>query len=260
MWKREFGYFFNALMFYTNIPCPAWPTYDNQNLNKSRKYLPLIGWLVGGIAIAVFSVSHLFLFLPASVAVLLSIVAAILATGALHEDGFADACDGFGAGADREQILRIMQDSRLGTYGVIGILCMISLKFLVLCSIQQQSTWLLAATLLNGHVLSRYLALTVIRSHDYVRDPEAAKAGAVTNRRLTGGETAHGLLYVSAALLLSGTWSLLLACLPAYLAKVYAANYFKRRIGGYTGDCLGAVQQLTEVVFYLAALALHWSE
>ena len=88
--KQEIRYFLAALMFYTRIPCPSWFEHHAEYLNKSLKYFPLIGWIIGGIAVAVYGVSQL--VLPVSVSILLSMVATIVATGAFHEDGLADAC------------------------------------------------------------------------------------------------------------------------------------------------------------------------
>ena len=124
--KREIHVFFTALMFYTRIPCPKWVDHDPEFLNQSIRYFPLIGWIVGII-------SGLFLYLPGTyfsipVAIILSLIISVLITGAFHEDGFADTCDAFGGGWTKKKILEIMKDSRLGTYGVIGLLLLISLK------------------------------------------------------------------------------------------------------------------------------------
>ncbi len=97
-------------MFYTRVPCPRWVGHEPDYLNKATRYFPLIGWLVGAIGFAVlWGGMQLW---PTSVAVLLSIAAMVLTTGAFHEDGFADACDGFGGGWTKEKILAIMKDSR----------------------------------------------------------------------------------------------------------------------------------------------------
>jgi len=119
MLARELNYFFAGLMFYTRIPCPRWFRHQDDYLQKSRKYLPLIGWVVAGIAVLSFWCFQF--ILPTSVALLISMAATIYATGAFHEDGFADVCDAFGGGWDREQVLSIMKDSRIGTYGTVGI-------------------------------------------------------------------------------------------------------------------------------------------
>ena len=157
-------------MFYTRIPRPPWFEHHAEYLNKSLKYFPLIGWIIGGIAVAVYGVSQL--VLPASVSILLSMAAAIVATGAFHEDGLADVCDGFGGGWSKQQILNIMKDSRVGTYGTVGVTLLLAVKFAALYELQQLSTALLLVCLLSGHTVSRFFAMTVIQSHEYVQDTE----------------------------------------------------------------------------------------
>ena len=112
--KKEVQIFLTAVMFYTRIPVPSWVNHDADYLNKATKYFPLIGWIVGIIAVLVF-VGANYLFNP-SIAIIISMAASVLLTGAFHEDGFADVCDGFGGGWTKEKILMIMKDSRVGAY------------------------------------------------------------------------------------------------------------------------------------------------
>ena len=117
--RRQIELLLTAVMFYTRIPCPAWVGHSEELLNKATIYFPVMGWVVGGVAGAVYwAAARLF---GADVGLLLSIIASVLLTGAFHEDGFADMCDGFGGGWTREKILLIMKDSRLGTYGAVGL-------------------------------------------------------------------------------------------------------------------------------------------
>ena len=111
--------FFTALMFYTRLPVPANINHNDTALSRATQFFPLIGWIIGGIGAATLCGCSL-VFSP-ELAVLLSMIATIYATGAFHEDGFADMCDGFGGGWTKTQILTIMKDSRLGTYGVTGL-------------------------------------------------------------------------------------------------------------------------------------------
>ena len=115
----EIRLFFTALMFFTRLPCPAWVGYSESYLNHSARYFPLVGVIVGGIGGLTFWLAQL--IWPPSIAVLLSMLATIAVTGAFHEDGLADSCDGFGGGWGKEQVLAIMKDSRLGTFGAIGL-------------------------------------------------------------------------------------------------------------------------------------------
>src|SRR5436190_21504127 len=128
--KKELHIFFTALLFYTRIPCPKNIDHNPDYLNKTSRYFPLVGWIVGGITFVVYYLSA-FIF-TSEIAVVLSIIAGILVTGAFHEDGFADVCDGFGGGWTKDKILLIMKDSRVGAFGVIGIISMLAAKYLLL--------------------------------------------------------------------------------------------------------------------------------
>jgi adenosylcobinamide-GDP ribazoletransferase len=242
-----------AVRFYTRLPVPAWVGYSDELLNQATVYFPVIGWLVGGAAAVVYLAVRL-LFRNDDVALLLSTTASILLTGAFHEDGFADVCDGFGGGWTRLKILEIMKDSRLGTYGATGLGLLLGLKFLALRGLPPQAV---PAALLLAHPLSRATALTCIFTHDYARENEDSKAKPVA-KKIGRAALWAGLLLGGVPLLLGAGWwqrpALLLVLLPLAATKSYLARYFQRWIGGYTGDCLGAVQQVAEVVVYLFLL------
>jgi len=243
-----------AVQFYTRLPVPAWAGYSDELLNKATIYFPLVGWLVGSVAAGVFAGAS-FLFRNAEVALLLSMVASILLTGAFHEDGFADVCDGFGGGWTQDKILAIMKDSRLGTYGATGLGLLLAGKFLVLRGLPPAAV---TPALLLAHPLSRATALTCIFSHRYARANEDSKAKPVA-KKMSAAELATGLLLGALPLLAYAAWLhrpvLLLVLLPLAVVKTILARYFQRWIGGYTGDCLGAIQQAAEVSIYLFLLA-----
>ncbi|TGE04333.1 adenosylcobinamide-GDP ribazoletransferase [Hymenobacter fodinae] len=253
--RRQVELFFTALMFYTRVPCPRWVGHSEELLNKSTIYFPVIGWLVGVVAGLVFwGLSH---FFPLNIALLLSMVASILMTGAFHEDGFADVCDGFGGGWTPERILDIMKDSRLGTYGAAGLGLILALKFYTLQSIGADNLYALRSivpVLIVAHSLSRTTALTFIYTHEYARANEDSKAKPVAKKlrlaELAVGMTLGLLPLLGMVVWLRNPW-LLLVLLPLWLVKAYLARYFQKWIGGYTGDCLGATQQVAEVVVYL---------
>ena len=125
---EELKIFFTAVQYYTRIPCPRWVGHSQDQLNEASKYFPLMGWIVGGASAGVFYLAQ-FIF-PVSISVLLSMAAGILLTGAFHEDGFADTCDGFGGGWTKAEVLEIMKDSRIGSYGTIGLVLILLSKFL----------------------------------------------------------------------------------------------------------------------------------
>ncbi|MDX2479883.1 MAG: adenosylcobinamide-GDP ribazoletransferase [Desulfuromusa sp.] len=254
MIKQEIHYFFTALMFFTRIPCPSWTKYRAEYLHKSRKYFPVIGWIVGGFSALVFWLAvHMF---PLSIAVVLSVIGGVLLTGAFHEDGFSDVCDGFGGGYSKDQILTIMKDSRIGVYGAIGMLLLVLLKLYALYEIAEIDLYLLLITLINAHCSSRFIASTFVQSHDYVQDPDRSKAKPIASLRLTKAEMMFSFLLTLLPLLLFPHWIFILPLLVGYLAKIYLGYYFKKNIGGYTGDCLGATQQIAEVLFYLTVVAI----
>ncbi|MCC5921194.1 MAG: adenosylcobinamide-GDP ribazoletransferase [Cyclobacteriaceae bacterium] len=255
---KEVRYFFTAVMFFTRIPCPSWVDHDAEYLNKSRKYFPLIGWIVGGGGALVYAICSW--GLPPSLSILLSMAFTIWLTGAFHEDGFADVCDGFGGGWGKDHILTIMKDSRIGAYGLVGLVLLLAIKFFALYELALRDAFAVVPILIFGHTLSRFIASTFVHTHDYVQDTDQSKAKPIATSRLSIAEMIYSSLFVIILGILF-YWNplLLLAVVPAYLAKVYLGYYFKTHIGGYTGDCLGATQQLTEVVFYITVLFL-WNE
>jgi adenosylcobinamide-GDP ribazoletransferase len=259
--KYELRIFFTALMFYTRIPCPGWVGHEEDYLNQATRYFPLIGWVVGAIAGGTYWLSSL-LFGP-EVGLVLSLVASILSTGAFHEDGFADVCDGFGGGWTKEKILLIMKDSRLGTYGVIGIGLMLALKFTALYQLfglQVLHAFEVLLLFISVHAVSRFTATTFMYTHAYVRDTDDSKAKPIAkqlSRRNLTVAFLFALLPLLALSWLAANPFVMAVLLPAYAAKMYLSRYFTKWVGGYTGDCLGATQQVAEVVLYLSFL-LVW--
>jgi len=245
-----------AVMFYTRIPVPKNADHCELTLNKSRKYFPLIGVIIGGVGALSFTLFQL--ILPVSVAIILSMIATVLATGAFHEDGFADTCDGLGGGWTVEQVLTIMKDSRVGSYALVGLSLLLFLKFAALLELTSLGITTLALVYINGHALSRLFASLAIEQLDYVQDIDKSKVKPITDQRFTQTELLYSMAFaLPSFLLLLVTNSVLIFSLPILGAGYYLlCHYFKHRIGGYTGDCLGAIQQITETLFYLVVLAL----
>jgi adenosylcobinamide-GDP ribazoletransferase len=194
------------------------------------------------------------LALPIGVAVLLGMAATVLVTGGFHEDGFADTCDGFGGGWDKAQVLAIMKDSRIGSYAAIGLGLLLLTKWTALVEIDAAfGPPVLALVLIAGHAVSRLAPTALIHFLDYVRDDDSSKSRPLA-QRMAPGELAIAALCGLAPCLLLPPTDILVALGAAALASFAAARYFLRRIGGYTGDCLGATQQLAELAFYLGML------
>lgn len=246
--------FFTALQFFTRLPIPAWVGFDAAWLNQAARYFPLVGVVVAALTAAVYALAAL--ALPAPVAVLISTAAGIYITGAFHEDGFADMCDGFGGGMTAARVLEIMKDSRIGAYGAIGMVCMLALKCCTLAYLPPMQT---VAALFVAHPLSRLCATCLIWRMEYARIEGKAKPLA---QSMTGAEFAIAaltVLAVTAAVCASGVVSVAAigtGALAAAIATLWLARLFARRIGGYTGDCLGAVQQVSEAMIYLGVLAI----
>lgn len=268
--REQIRIFFTAVMFYTRIPCPAWVDHDPSYINKATRFFPLMGWIVGGIGVVVFYGASL--LVSYSVALFCSMVATILVTGAFHEDGFADVCDAFGGGWTKEQILRIMKDSRLGTFGTVGLIAMLGGKFLLLTELVRYGFPVLMLMMISAHALSRLLPVVIIFHHAYARedDDESTKVVAkpVAQVLSIGELLAASIFALLPCMLLLALLSrqyeapalgVFVGSSIAVLLWIYykSTRYFVRWIGGYTGDCLGAVQQITEVALYLLFLALY---
>lgn len=247
--KREVQVFLTAVMFFTKIPCPSWVDHSAEYLNKSTRYFSLVGIIVGAVGGAVFYLSD-FLF-PHAVAILLSMLATIWLTGAFHEDGLADMFDGFGGGWTKEQILDIMKDSRVGTFGLTGLTGVLALKFFCLNSLSPVQ---IPAVLIAGHSFSRFVASTLSLTHNYARD-RSSKAKPVATEMSVSSVTISAVIGLL-PLALFGSPVILLVLVPVFFIRLYLGYFFKKWIGGFTGDCSGAVQQLTEVTFYLSLLGL----
>jgi adenosylcobinamide-GDP ribazoletransferase len=245
--------FFIALQFFTRLPIPAWVGFEASWLQHASRYFPLVGCVVAAIAAAVYFIAAL--VLPAPVAAVLSTAASIYLTGAFHEDGFADTCDGLGGGMTRERVLEIMKDSRVGAYGAIGIVCMLATKLSALAMLPPR---LAVGALFLAHPLSRLAAASLIWKLDYVRGEGKAKPLA---QQMSSTEFAIAAItaLLPAPILLATGWitpgALLASLLAAVLAAVWLGRKLQLRLGGYTGDCLGAVQQLAEAMVYVCVLA-----
>jgi adenosylcobinamide-GDP ribazoletransferase len=259
--QRQIVLFLVATQFLTRLPTPAWVGFESSWLPQSARYFPLVGVLIGGINAGIWWLfGH---WLPVAVTVGLMLAASLLVTGAFHEDGFADACDGFGGGTTPDRVLAIMKDSRIGAYGAMGICVMLGLKWTTCVAIPPAVFPLMV---IGAHMVSRWCACGLISSLSYVRMDDDSKvrpfAQGLSGRDWIVSGALGALAIVPFAVILDLTphvrvfIALAAAVAASAIVAVMAAVYFRRRIGGYTGDCLGAVQQLTELAFLLAALAV----
>ncbi|MFC0342084.1 adenosylcobinamide-GDP ribazoletransferase [Paracoccus niistensis] len=203
---------------------------------------PLAGLLVGLIACAVMAAA-LALGLSAPVAGGLALGAQVMATGALHEDGLADICDGFWGGASRERRLEIMRDSRIGSYGTVGLILTLGLRWLGLAAIAEAQA---LAAVIAVAVASRVAPVALMAGL-----PPARVEGLGAQGRAVGTASVlvAALIGVLPLLLLPQGGAALVA---AALAVAVLALVARRKIGGQTGDVLGAGQQASEIALLLA--------
>ncbi|MER2538057.1 MAG: adenosylcobinamide-GDP ribazoletransferase [Azonexus sp.] len=249
MLKRELEYFFGAIRFFTRLPVPGWVGHSAEALNQSARYFPAVGLLVGGIGALIYLGAAL--IWPQPVAVLLSMAATIYATGAFHEDGLADTVDGLGGGWEKLRILEIMKDSRVGSYGVVAMVLALLGKFTLLNGLDAA---LIPFALLAGHAFSRLCSTLLLATMDYVREDLLAKSKPLATR-LSTGALLVALGSVIPVLFLLPIANVLSACCLAAISTFWLALKFRRWLGGYTGDSLGATQQVSEIFFYLGLLA-----
>ncbi|MGE8552843.1 MAG: adenosylcobinamide-GDP ribazoletransferase [Chryseobacterium jejuense] len=250
--KNELIYFATALMFFTRIPVPFTIPYSGEIMNKSQKYFAWVGLLVGLMNAGILYLSTQLFNLE--IGIVLMMISSVLLTGAFHEDGFTDMCDSFGGGYGKEKILTIMKDSRVGAYGTIGIILLFALKFLSIQALGAVDLMKTLGIIILAHSSSRFISGTMIYTHQYVTDIDVSKSKPLANKPLDGIALLVGFISVLLSFVLIPDWRLLLAFALAYLGKICMGWYFKKHIGGYTGDCLGAVQQVTEVLFYLGTM------
>ncbi len=248
--KKEIDIFLTAILFFTRIPCPKHIHHSSEMLTKSNRYFSLIGIMVGIWGAIIYYLAEF--FFNNSISVLLSMANTIWLTGAFHEDGFADVCDGFGGGWNKEKILSIMKDSRVGTYGVVGLGLLLAIKHQALIDLDTRSCFF---AIISGHAISRFAATTLVYTTPYVQDIDKSKVNQATLNIQFKDVLIGGFFAILPLLLFQNIW-VFLVFIPVMITKYLLANYFNKWIGGYTGDCAGATQQLTEVVFYLSLLFL----
>lgn len=252
-----------AVQFFTRLPVTgkwaAWVGFSPDMLRAASAHFPGVGWLVALCACVVYAAAWLALGpAPATpwVAAALSTAATVLMTGGFHEDGLADTADGLGGSADQERALEIMKDSRVGAFGAMALVLALLTKTALLALLGQRGLSSALAALAAAHVVSRFTPLLLVRVMRHVGDASRSKskplADAITDAQLGAAALwclpplaviawGEGPLFVAVALVLCS------------LATVVLARWVFKRLHGFTGDVLGAVQQVSEIAFYLGA-------
>ena len=252
-----------AVQFFTRMPVTGalaqWAGFSPDLLRASAAHFPGVGWLAGLLACTVFAV--LGLALPDSpyapfVAAVGCTIATVWLTGGSHEKGLAAVADGLGGSAGRLEAIEIMKDSRLGAYGGLALALALLAKVSLLAVLAAQSPAAVLAALLGAHVLSRFWPLVLVRTLPYVGDANAATGKPLADRidsRALGIAGAWCVLPLAVALLAQGVAFAIMAIAFSGLALLGMRRLFMRRLAGFTGDCLGAAQQVCEIAFYLGA-------
>lgn len=239
-----------ALMMFTRIPLWRLVNVDKRYFADVIKFWSLVGFLTGATTGGVLWLTAQ--VLPLGVACVLAIIARILLTGALHEDGLADFFDGFGGGTSREKILAIMKDSHIGCYGTIGLVLYFGLYYSLLSSFDPA---MIFPIVIAADCFSKLCAAVMINTLPYVRKEEESKTKVIYSKVqvlvfvLVGAITMIPFFFLKDA---SFCW----AMVPAILTAIALRFFFKAKIGGYTGDCCGASVLIIEQVFYLSVLVI----
>jgi cobalamin 5'-phosphate synthase/cobalamin synthase len=235
-----------AIAFMTRIPVPGVTTFDAGDVGRSARWFPAVGLLLGAFYVLLLRLTAV--GLPASVIAVLIVLADALLTGALHMDGLADMADGFGGGHTREDVLRIMRDHAIGSYGATALILLISLKVTILSALIERHH--AVPFLLLAPAVGRWAIVPLCRFLPYARDSKA-----VANHIGTA-ELIWASLIAGSALALAASWRGLVCWLAVSAATAWFGRFCFRKIGGITGDTLGANVQLSESIVLLAGLVL----
>jgi adenosylcobinamide-GDP ribazoletransferase len=252
---NQWQLFLLAISFYSRIPVKLSQFGSGSAplpMEKISRYFALVGILVACCCALVYWLSQM--LLPPSISVLLLIITSTVLTGGLHEDGLADICDGFGGGWSQSDKLRIMKDSSIGAYGVLALICALTLKFVLLFELSRLITPLdMLVYLLCAHALSRMLAFSISYSLPYARKENSKVAAVVA--KVQGKDLLIMVTTCLPLLLALSVYQSLVLVLTLLFVRLVLVRLFDRQIQGYTGDCLGAAQQISELCCYLALLA-----
>ena len=235
-----------SFSFFTRLPFWRLADIPAQCYARVVEFWPAVGWLTGGVTALVLLL--LLKILPIPVAVIGAYVCRLILTGALHEDGLADFIDGMGGGRSRDRILEIMKDSHIGSYGVIGLICYYGI---LICCVASLPVSLMPVIVFAADPWGKFCGELIVKALPYARNKENAKNKTV-------------YLQISTSILLLGAvvaglpglllpYLFWLSLIPPLLTSLSLVIWMKKRIGGYTGDCCGAVFLCCELAYILSA-------
>ncbi|CAA0118847.1 Adenosylcobinamide-GDP ribazoletransferase [BD1-7 clade bacterium] len=255
---RELKKIIAAFIQFSRLPIRA-NTLDQQLFDQSTTYLPLVGLVIGCIGALAFYLTNI--YFDATIAAIASITITCAVTGAIHEDGFADCCDGLFGGYTPQKRLQIMKDSRVGTFGVMGLILLTLLKVQLISGLLEHTV----IALITAHVLARIVPLWIMRLSEYVRSSVNTESDKGTNTEATNKDTytakmtntiATQPIFASRVTIVALVIALILFSTPlvATMLAILTAStlllnlLFRQKLGGYNGDCLGASEQVGEVI------------
>lgn len=250
--KAQLNLFYLALSFFTRIPVPKTMFYSEALLSRSNQYFSLVG-LVIGLLLAL-SYASFSAFVPINIAILLVMGVSLLLTGAFHEDGLADMADGIGGAFAIEKRLSIMKDSRIGTYGAVTLIIALLLKFTLLVELAKQDSNHLLLAIVLAECLSRAIAGSLISSMPYVCDSEHSKSKPLAQAQ-SSSELSILLLIGISPLIFYSSEVILCLVLILFVFRRLFKQWLLAKIGGFTGDCLGAAQQISQLLIYLTLVS-----
>lgn len=237
-----------AMLFLTRLPLPPVADWPDGVLARAMRVFPVAGAVVGLIAGAVFLIASW--VVPPLVAAMTALLIQVLITGALHEDGLADSADGLGARGGRERRLEVMRDSRSGTYGVVALIFSVGLRAAALA--EAPSGWAGLGAMIAAAGWSRAM---IPLSMQVMAPARSDGLGAGAGRPDAGVAAIAAALGVVALLMGLGGWAGI-AFVVSLAAMAVVVATARRLLGGFTGDVLGAVQQMSEIGVWLAAAAI----
>ncbi|MFS1915477.1 MULTISPECIES: adenosylcobinamide-GDP ribazoletransferase [unclassified Vibrio] len=243
-----------AMGFFSRLPMPKNTPYSTERMNRSGRYFSTVGLLLGVLCGCVFLL--LDAVLPSAVAIFLMMSFSLMLTGAFHEDGLTDMADGIGGGMTLERRLTIMKDSRIGTYGASALVMVLLGKWVLLNELVSLTGVFMV--IVTSYTFSRAIAASLIYDMPYVSDLDTSKSKPLANKQ-TKGELVFLLFVGVLPSLWFGLEFAMVLSVVAYLFRAGFKKWLTARIGGFTGDCLGAAQQLMELLIYLVFITVFYN-
>ena len=243
-----------AMGFFSRLPMPKNTPYSEERMNRSGRYFSTVGLLLGVLCGGVFLL--LDVLLPSAIAIFLMMSFSLMLTGAFHEDGLTDMADGIGGGMTLERRLTIMKDSRIGTYGASALIMALLGKWVLLNELVSMAG--LFIVIVTGYTFSRAIAASLIYDMPYVSDLDTSKSKPLANKQTKGEFVFLMLIGLLPSLWFGLVFTFVLA-LIAYVFRLGFKKWLIARIGGFTGDCLGAAQQLMELLIYIVFAAAFYN-